>query len=102
LVSTLILAALKLHPAEDALGYVHRVTEEWLSNLPDGFMEGIARRSPATAEKRVEAGREGYLKVLELFTGEVLAREGEWEMARGILDGDTLLGSKRKEVSQSL
>ena len=101
-VSTLILAALKLQPAEDALGYVHKVTEEWLSTLPDGFMDGIARRGHgqgAGAEKRVEAGREGYLKVLELFTGEVLAREGEWEMARGILDGDTLLGTKRKEVS---
>ena len=98
LISTLILAALKLQPADDALGYVHRITEEWLASLPDGFMDGISRRN--NVGKRVEAGREGYLKVLELFTGEVLARESEWEMARGILDGDTLLGSRRKEVSR--
>ena len=98
-ISTLILASLKLQPQDDALGYVHRVTEEWLANLPNAFMEGISVRERGGVSKRVEAGREGYLKVLELFTGEVLAREGEWEMARGILDGDTLMGSKRKEVS---
>jgi hypothetical protein len=97
ILSTLILASLKLQPAHDALAYIHRVTEDWLGALPDGFMEAIARRG--AHGKRVEAGREGYLKVLELFTGEVLAKEGEWEMARGILDGDTLLGAKRKEVS---
>ena len=98
-ISTLVLASLKLQPQDDALSYTHRVTEEWLANLPNAFMEGISLRERGGVSKRVEAGREGYLKVLELFTGEVLAREGEWEMARGILDGDTLMGSKRKEVS---
>ena len=47
---------------------------------------------------QVEVAREGYLKVVELFVGEVLAREGEWEMARGFLDGETVMSSKRKEV----
>lgn len=105
LISTFILAGLKLQPQQDALGCIHKIAEEWLANLPDTFIEAISaptRRPQAQSAqgggKRLESGREGYLRVLELFTGEVLVREGEWEMARGVLDGDTLLGSKRKEA----
>lgn len=104
LITTFILAGLKLHPQEDALECIHTIIEDWLFRLPDTFMEAISAPTRkmgvgvAQGGKRVESGREGYLRVLELFTGEVLAREGEWEMARGILDGDTLLGSKRKEA----
>ena len=100
LLSTLLLAALKL-----SLPYAHRLVEEWLSQLPDSFfldipphVDGILKQKPEE-KKRVEAAREGYLKVVELFVGEVLAREGEWEMARGLLEGEMAMGTKRKEVS---
>jgi hypothetical protein len=48
--------------------------------------------------QRLEAAREGYIKVVELFVGEILVREGEWEMARAFLEGESVSGSKRKEV----
>lgn len=100
ILSTLILASLKLQPTSDALECIHKITEEWLEILPDDFMRTISQRK--AGHRKVEAGREGYLKIMELFTGEVLCREGEYEMARGILDGDTLLSGKRKEVSHAL
>jgi hypothetical protein len=49
--------------------------------------------------QKLEAAREGYIKVVELFVGEILVREGEWEMARAFLEGESVIGSKRKEVS---
>ncbi len=39
--------------------------------------------------------------MVELFVGEVLAREGEFEMARAFLDGEIVMSSKRKEVSSA-
>ena len=103
LISTLLLASLKL-----SLPFAHKVAETWLTLLPDSFIFAITPRPHMTngsadveEKKRVEGAREGYLKVLELFVGEILAREGEWEMARGCLDGEVVMGSKRKEVSIS-
>ena len=102
LVSTFILASLKLRPAESALSFAHRLTEEWLAELPDGFLTligGRQKHKDAAQKKAVEGVREAYLKVVELFVGELLVREGDWEMARGFLDGESVMGSKRKEVS---
>lgn len=99
LVSTFLLAALKLRPSEPALTFAHNLAENWLADLPDEFILGIASESRGANRKRVEVAREGYLKVVELFVGEVLGREGEWEMARGLLEGDMVMGSKKKEVS---
>lgn len=106
LVSTFLLAALKLRPAEPALGFAHQLAEDWLTALPDRFVMAIAQPQPhgssaaaSAARKRTDAAREGYLKVVELFVGEVLGREGEWEMARGLLEGEMVMGSKKKEVS---
>ncbi len=106
LVSTFLLAALKLRPADAALGFAHQLAEDWLTALPDKFVLAIAQPPPggnsaaaSAARKRTDAAREGYLKVVELFVGEVLGREGEWEMARGLLEGEMVMGSKKKEVS---
>jgi hypothetical protein len=99
LVSTLLLAALKLRPSEPALAFAHTLAEEWLTALPDAFILSIASETRGPNRKRVETAREGYLKVVELFVGEVLGREGEWEMARGLLEGEMVMGSKKKEVS---
>jgi len=99
LVSTFLLAALKLRPAEPALAFAHQLAEEWLTALPDAFILAIASENRGPNRKRVEVAREGYLKVVELFVGEVLGREGEWEMARGLLEGEMVMGSKKKEVS---
>lgn len=113
LVSTLILASLKLKPSTPALDFAHRLTETWLADIPDDFIRLVSgpgnSKAPhysstvtgmATAgmRKRIESTREAYLKVVELFVGEVLAREGEYEMARAFLDGEDVLGSKRKET----
>lgn len=38
------------------------------------------------------------MKVVELFVGEILSREEEWEMARGFLEGEVVMSSKKKEV----
>ena len=101
LVSTFILASLKLRPAEPALSWTHHLTEDWLAKLPDSFMEAISARTvkDPIQRKQVEGLREAYLKVIELFVGELLARQGEWEMARGLLEGESIMPSKRKEVS---
>ncbi|WVF71759.1 hypothetical protein IAT40_006567 [Kwoniella sp. CBS 6097] len=115
ILSTLILASLKLRPASPALDCTHRVCEEWFANLPDSFilsisplqqkkqLNGHARSGEKSKDhvlyqRKVESAREGYLKVVELFVGEVLSREGEWEMARGFLDGEVVMPSKRKEA----
>ncbi|WVQ82277.1 hypothetical protein IAT38_004405 [Cryptococcus sp. DSM 104549] len=110
LISTLILASLKLRPLTPCLDFAHQVTETWLADLPDAFILAISpsaatagsarKRSKGDAVERklVESAREGYLKVVELFVGEVLSREGEWEMARGFLEGESVMGSKRKEA----
>ncbi|CAK9786130.1 hypothetical protein CC85DRAFT_326667 [Cutaneotrichosporon oleaginosum] len=105
LVSTVLLAALKLRPAEPALAFAHQLAEDWLTALPDKFVLAIAQphqggnsAAASAARKRTDAAREGYLKVVELFVGEVLGREGEWEMARGLLEGEMVMGSKKKEV----
>ncbi|WVQ99123.1 hypothetical protein IAU59_006255 [Kwoniella sp. CBS 9459] len=112
ILSTLILASLKLRPSQPALDHTHRICEEWLANLPDSFILAISPRrqydsgntsgesSKAVAlyRRKVEAAKEGYIKVVELFVGEVLSREGEWEMARGFLDGEVVVPSKRKEA----
>ncbi|WWC70476.1 uncharacterized protein I206_104427 [Kwoniella pini CBS 10737] len=104
IVSTLILASLKIRQSAQALNFAHQITEAWITALPDSFIFAISpqssrhRTKDAKKRKRIESAREGYLKVVELFVGEVLSREGEWEMARGFLDGETVMGSKRKEV----
>ncbi|KAK8864165.1 hypothetical protein IAR55_001411 [Kwoniella newhampshirensis] len=111
LLSTLILASLKLRPLLPSLGFAHTLTEDWLAALPDSFVFAISPRAVVTngvgrgaskldarERKRAESAREGYLKVVELFVCEVLAREGEWEMARGFLDGEVVMSSKRKEA----
>jgi hypothetical protein len=107
LISTLLLASLKVQPTHPALDFAHHLAEDWLSALPDSLLEEISRApekgSEGSAEqrKRVEGIREGYLKVTELFVGEVLVKEGEWEMARSFLEGEGVMGSKRKEVRRS-
>lgn len=106
LVSTFLLASLKLQPLQDSLEFAHQLVEDWLANLPDEFVLAIAAdpHTPrgtsggAARKKRLENAREGYLKVVEIFIGEVLSREGEWEMARGMLEGEMVMGSKKKEA----
>lgn len=110
LVSTFLLASLKLQPLADSLEFAHELVEDWLANLPDEFVLAIAADphphprgtggggSAAARKKRLENAREGYLKVVEIFIGEVLSREGEWEMARGMLEGEMVMGSKKKEA----
>ena len=105
LLSTLLLASLKL-----SLPFAHRLAEDWLSLIPDSFILAISQsqaqsqaqngKNPLDPEikKRIESAREGYLKVVDLFVGEILARQGEFEMARGFLEGEVSMGSKRKEV----
>jgi hypothetical protein len=99
-----LLASLKLKPAASALDFAHQLAEDWIARLPDNFVAAISqptgRKLSPEEKKQVESAREGYLKVVELFVGEVLAREGEWEMARAFLEGEVVMGSKRKEVSQ--
>lgn len=102
LISTFLLAALKLKPSDSALAFAHALAEDWLTTLPDSFVHVIAQPSTTAnpaLRKRIDAAREGYIKVVELFVGEVLGREGEWEMARGLLEGEMVMGSKKKEVS---
>ncbi|KAK6910401.1 hypothetical protein I203_104433 [Kwoniella mangroviensis CBS 8507] len=103
IISTLLLASLKLRPSPPSLDFAHRLSEDWLTALPDQFIAAISpqignRVKDVKKTKRVEGAREGYMKVVELFVGEVLSREGEFEMARGFLDGENILGSKRKEA----
>lgn len=102
IISTLLLASLKLKPAPPSLDFAHRLTENWLAGLPDSFIHSISTTAKTSAhspqiKKRIEGSREGYLKVIELFVGEVLAREGDFEMARALLDGEEVMSSKRKE-----
>jgi len=101
LVSTLILASLNLRPLSSTLPFAHNLAESWLADLPDEFISslGCTKKWSPIDKKRIEGMREGYLKVLELFVGEVLVKEGEWEMARGMLDGEGFMPSKRKEAS---
>lgn len=103
LVSTLILASLKLSPQRSALDFAHSMTESWIASLPDSLILSISptssyRPKDPIERKRVESAREGYLKVVEFFIGEVLSREEEWEMARGFLEGEVVMSSKKKEV----
>jgi hypothetical protein len=100
LLSTFLLASINLRPVVPALNFAHNLAETWLSSLPDHLIVSFSTKqswSPAD-KKRIEGMREGYLKVVELFVGEILVREGEWEMARGILEGEDIMSSKRKEV----
>ncbi|RXK38923.1 hypothetical protein M231_03768 [Tremella mesenterica] len=100
ILSTILLASIKLKPSPPALSYAHQLAEDWLTSLPDTLFHRHRHRQPAfpALEKmRLEAAWEGYMRVLELFCGEILTREGEWGMARGILQGDGLMGIKRKE-----
>jgi hypothetical protein len=101
IISTLLLASLKLKPSPRALDFAHNLAESWIAGLPDALIHSISTnkvlaQSPQ-AKKRIEGCREGYLKVIELFVGEVLAREGDFEMARALLDGEEVMSSKRKE-----
>jgi hypothetical protein len=103
-ISTLLLASLKLQPPSSALDFAHRLSEDWLEGLPDYLMRTLSTTAKSNsqslspqAKKRIEGTKEGYLKVIELFVGEVLAREGEFGMARSLLDGDEIMSSKRKE-----
>ncbi|KAL7422263.1 hypothetical protein Q5752_002909 [Cryptotrichosporon argae] len=113
LVSTLLLAALKLPPP--ALDFAHRLAETWIVDLPDDFIVAVSRpggtgagnagagnagagADGAERRRRLESAREGYLKVVELFVGEVLCREEEWGMAKGFLEGEVVMGIKRKEA----
>ncbi|OXG40378.1 hypothetical protein J010_00074 [Cryptococcus neoformans] len=103
LVSTLILASLKLSPQRPALDFAHSMTESWIASLPDSLILSISptssyRPKDPIERKRVESAREGYLKVVELFIGEVLSHEEEWEMARGFLEGEVVMSSKKKET----
>ncbi|WVQ77170.1 hypothetical protein IAR50_006853 [Cryptococcus sp. DSM 104548] len=111
LMSTLTLACLKMVPLKPSLDFAHGLCENWLAALPDSFIQSIipspsAQRpkhktrstSAALEHKRLDSAREGYTKVIELFVGEVLCREGEWEMARALLEGEGVLSSNRKEV----
>jgi hypothetical protein len=109
IISTLLLASLKIRSRQPALAVAHDLAEQWLSALPDEFIlditpaPGIRTENVSPERKKaVESAREGYLKVVELFTGEILAREEEWEMARGILEGDSIMSSRKKEVSGRL
>ena len=101
IISTLLLASLKLKPSPPALDFAHSLAETWIAGLPDTFMRSISTNNKSSTQaqikKRIEGSREGYLKVIELFVGEVLAREGEFEMARAFLDGEGVMSSKRKE-----
>ncbi|UOH79093.1 hypothetical protein LQV05_000083 [Cryptococcus neoformans] len=102
-ISTLILASLKLSPQRPALDFAHSMTESWIASLPDSLILSISptssyRPKDPIERKRVESAREGYLKVVELFIGEVLSREEEWEMARGFLEGEVVMSSKKKEI----
>lgn len=112
IVSTLLLASIKLQPAPPALDFAHRLAEDWLAGIPDRVLLVIstgnghagAGKVPHHAhapeiKKRIEGIREGYIKVVELFVGEVLVKEGEWDMARSFLEGEGVMASKRKEVS---
>lgn len=101
LISTFLLASLKLQPLPESLEFAHQLVEDWLANLPDEFVLGIAaetKSAPSKKKKKLEQAREGYLKVVEIFIGEVLSREGEWEMARGLLEGEMVMGIKKKEA----
>ncbi len=112
IVASFLLSSITLRPSGPSLRFAHNLVEQWLTDLPDSFIlaiSSIASRvsSPGTngitsisaeGKKRIESAREGYLKVVELFVGEILAREGEYEMGRGLLDGDMIMSSKRKEV----
>lgn len=103
LVTTLILASLKLSPQRFALDFAHSMTESWIASLPDSLILSISpsssyRPKDPIARKHVESAREGYLKVVELFVGEILSREEEWGMARGFLEGEVVMSSKKKEV----
>jgi hypothetical protein len=102
IVSTLLLASLKLKPSPRALDFAHHLAETWIAGLPDDFIRTISSTSKVPTQspqvkKRIEGCREGYLKVIELFVGEVLPREGDFEMARALLDGEGVMSSKRKE-----
>jgi hypothetical protein len=101
IISTLLLASLKLRPSSPALDFAHSLAESWIAGLSDTFMRSISSNGRANLQpqikKRIEGSREGYLKVMELFVGEVLAGEGEFEMARAFLDGEGVMSSKRKE-----
>lgn len=116
LLSTLLLAALKI-PGEASVKWAHGLAEDWIAGLPDSFFGaispsgGLASRqrqgqgqsgagagTDVVRQNKVDSAREGYIKVVELFVGEVLVREGEWEMARAFLEGESVIGSKRKEV----
>ncbi|KAE8537709.1 hypothetical protein D1P53_005765 [Cryptococcus gattii VGV] len=103
LVSTLILASLKLSPQKPTLDFAHSMTESWIASLPDSLILSISpsssyRPKDPIARKQVESAREGYLKVVELFVGEILSREEEWGMARGFLEGEVVMSSKKKEA----
>lgn len=101
IISTLLLASLKLKPSPRALDFAHNLAESWIAGLPDALIHSISTNKVSAqspqAKKRIEGCREGYLKVIELFVGEVLAREGDFEMARALLDGEEVMSSKRKE-----
>jgi hypothetical protein len=101
IISTLLLASLKLKPSPRALDFAHNLAESWIAGLPDALIRSISTNKVSTQspqiKKRIEGCREGYLKVVELFVGEVLAREGDFEMARALLDGEEVMSSKRKE-----
>lgn len=103
LVSTLLLASLKLQPTHAALDFAHKLAEDWLATLPDHVLhaisQGTGEEGGAGDKKKLEGIREGYLKITELFVGEVLVKEGEFEMGRAFLEGEEVMGSKRKEVS---
>ena len=98
IISTLLLSSLQYQPSEPALDAAHHIAEDWLVSLPDSLMEILSSSVRAAHQQnRISAIREEYSKVIQLFVVEILAREGEWEMARGILDGDGVMSSRRKE-----
>jgi hypothetical protein len=91
MVATLALASLKLGP--EAVSHAKKIIEDWLSSLP-------LQLEVDMVGGRAEGVAEDYQKVIELYVGEILAREGEWEMASMFLETEPIMSSKRKEVSE--
>lgn len=88
---TLVMNALKLGQEGVSRGKI--IIEDWLAVLPQEAFDAFQGTTGA------EGAREDYLRVIELYVGEILTREEEWEMASVFLQSESVMSSKRKEVS---
>jgi hypothetical protein len=88
---TLLMNALKLGP--EGVSRAKTIVEDWLAQLPQAAFDAFQVRTGP------EGAREDYLRVVDLYVGEILAREEEWEMASIFLETEPIMSSKRKEVS---